>query len=269
MKVSLIITTYNWPEALNAVLRSVERQTVLPDEIIIADDGSQKDTALLVSQWKKKLSIPLIHSWQEDDGFRAAESRNRAIAKSSHEVLILIDGDMVLSKNFISSYKLAMRKNCFIQGGRVLTDKKRSEYIQSTGKLPNFFSSGIKNRKNTISNVFLSNIFSFKRNNSQSTRSCNMAFWRKDVFAVNGFNNDFVGWGREDSEFVERMLNSGVNRIYLKFAAVAFHLFHEERTRSSLKENEKRLNKTIKEKITRCENGLDVFAGKKANLKED
>lgn len=259
MKVSLIITTYNWPEALNAVLRSVNNQVVLPDEVIIADDGSKDDTSNLINNWKKKLKIPLIHAWQEDDGFRLARSRNNAIAKSSGDIIIMIDGDMVLSKKFILSYKKSMKKGFFIQAGRVLTDLKRSEHIQATGELPNFFSSGIRNRKNTISNEFLSKIFSYTRNNSNGTRGCNMAFWRKDVFEINGFDNEFVGWGREDTEFTERMLNYGVNRLYLKFSGVAFHLYHEEKPRTSVPGNDERLQMTVLEKKSKCENGLDRF----------
>ncbi len=80
MKTTLLITTYNWPQALDITLRSVENQSVKPSEIIIADDGSGEETRNLVKEWQAKSQIPIIHSWQEDDGFRAASSRNKAIA---------------------------------------------------------------------------------------------------------------------------------------------------------------------------------------------
>ncbi|MDF5068606.1 glycosyltransferase, partial [Vibrio parahaemolyticus] len=63
MKTTLIITTYNWKEALKAVLESVKRQTVLPDEVIVADDGSREDTKATVDQMREGFPVPLIHSW--------------------------------------------------------------------------------------------------------------------------------------------------------------------------------------------------------------
>ena len=94
--VSLIITTYNWEKALNQVIQSALNQTVLPGEVIIADDGSKPPTKELIQKFQKNSPIPIIHSWQEDDGFRAAMSRNKAIAKASYEYLIIIDGDIIL-----------------------------------------------------------------------------------------------------------------------------------------------------------------------------
>ncbi|MFZ5797313.1 MAG: glycosyltransferase, partial [Thermodesulfobacteriota bacterium] len=92
MQLSLVITTYNWKEALEASLRSSFQQTVLPSEVIVADDGSRSDTGDLVAQLAANSPVPIIHSWQEDKGFRLARSRNRAIAKARGEYIILVDG---------------------------------------------------------------------------------------------------------------------------------------------------------------------------------
>lgn len=100
MKVSLIITTYNWIEALNVTLQSAMQQSILPNEIIIADDGSGQETMDFIKEWQKKSKIPIIHSWQEDKGFRAASSRNKGIAKAKYEYIIMVDGDLHLHKNF-------------------------------------------------------------------------------------------------------------------------------------------------------------------------
>lgn len=259
MKISLIITTYNWKEALNAVLRSVTKQTVLPYEVIIADDGSKDDTKILIEEWQKKFPVPLIHSWQEDNGFRAAQSRNLAISKSSGDYIVMIDGDMVLSENFIEDYKKTAKIGWFIQGGRVIANKECSNKIINGDYIPHFFSEGLRNRKNTISSNLLSKFFSFERNSDKGTRTCNFGCWKSDLIEVNGFNNDFVGWGREDSEFVLRMLHSGKKRLYLKFAAVAYHLYHNENTRESLKENDILLKNTKENKLTFCENGINKF----------
>ena len=259
MRTALIITTYNWKEALDAVLNSVMQQTQLPDQVIIADDGSREDTRQLIQQYQSHFPAPLLHSWQEDNGFQLSASRNKAIAQSDCEYLIMIDGDMVLNTNFIASHKHAAKKNQFVQGGRVLTDKNCSNTILKTTKTPHFFSSGLSNRHNTISNTWLSDRFSKEKNNDRSTRGCNMAFWRSDVIECNGFNEDFVGWGREDSEFVHRMLNLEKTRLYLKFAGIAYHLHHNENSRASLAQNDEILAKTISQRLTYCPNGIDKY----------
>lgn len=257
MKTSLIITTYNWKDALAAVLESVLRQTQLPDEVIIADDGSKSDTTELIAGYRAGFPVPLIHSWQEDQGFRLAMSRNRAIARATGDLIVIIDGDMVLHKDFVADYKKTIKPGWFIQGGRVVTNSKTAAEIINNRLQPNFFTSGLKNRKNAISNGLLSKVFSREVSSIRKTRGCNMAFWRSDLVDVNGFNNDFIGWGREDSEIVVRLLNAGMHRLYLKFSAVAFHLYHNEQARASLPENDQLLNLAIKEKHVRCQNGLN------------
>jgi glycosyltransferase involved in cell wall biosynthesis len=259
IKTSLIITTYNWKEALAAVLDSVKIQTTLPDEVIIADDGSTADTRLLIEQLQPTFPVPLIHSWQEDQGFRLSKNRNIAIAKSTGDYIIMIDGDIVLSPTFVESHLNSAKKGWFVQGGRVLTNQECSSKIMNLRLIPTIFSKGIRNRKNCISSPFLSKIFSYERNNANSTRGCNMAFWREDVIKSNGFNEDFVGWGREDSEFTYRLLHLGKKRLYLKFSGIGYHLYHLENTRQQLAANQKILNDTINLKRTRCKNGIDQY----------
>ena len=104
MKLTLIITTYNWPDSLLLVLKSILNQTVLPDEIIIADDGSGSETRELISKFKKDTNLNIIHSWQDDIGFRAAKSRNNAIIESTGDYIVLIDGDVILHPNFLEDH---------------------------------------------------------------------------------------------------------------------------------------------------------------------
>ncbi|GAM70233.1 two-domain glycosyltransferase [Vibrio sp. JCM 19236] len=259
MRTSLIITTYNWKEALGTVLKSVQNQTVLPNEVIIADDGSREDTRELIAEHQLTFPVPLVHSWQPDEGFQLSKSRNKAIAKASCEYILMIDGDIVLHPKFVESHLKAATPNWFVQAGRAMLNPEQSDSVIRGSTKPNFFTPQLKNRKNSISSNLLSQLFSYKRNNDKATRGCNMAFWREDLIEVNGFNEDFIGWGREDSEFTIRMLNSGKSRLYLKFAGVGFHLYHNESPRESLVQNEKILSNTIDLSLTRCLNGLDKY----------
>jgi glycosyltransferase involved in cell wall biosynthesis len=258
--VSLIITTYNWKEALKLSIFSIYNQTIFPDEIIVADDGSSDGTMQMIEEFATYSSIPIVHSFQDDDGFRVSMSRNRAIAKAKGEYIILIDGDMILHPKFVQQHLDHAQKGYFIQGSRVLITEKKSKEVFAKEQLKfGFFESGIKNRKNSINSDFLCERFSKKENSHKGIRTCNMSFFKDDCIKVNGFNEDFVGWGREDSEFVERLYNIGINRNSIKFNCTAYHIYHNENSRKMLEENDKILDNTISKKLTRCENGIDKY----------
>lgn len=268
MKVSLIITTYNWVEALNVTLQSAMQQSILPNEIIIADDGSGQETMDFIKEWQKKSKIPIIHSWQEDKGFRAASSRNKGIAKAKYEYIIMVDGDLHLHKNFIKGHLRHAKEGQFSMGTRVIMNDIFSKKIIENFQLGNkigFFSKGIlKNAKNTISCDILSSFFSYKTNSCKKVRSANMSCYKKDLLKVNGFNESFIGWGREDTEIVVRLLNAGIQRKNIKFNANVLHLYHKECSRKMLPENDKILQRTINEKLRWCEKGIDRYLKKES-----
>ncbi|RKS85953.1 glycosyltransferase involved in cell wall biosynthesis [Orbus hercynius] len=257
--VSLIVTTYNWPKALELVLRSIERQSMLPNEVIIADDGSTDDTRQLINQYQQHFPVPLIHSWQEDTGFRAARSRNLAIARAQSDYIVMIDGDMLLHRHFIRDHKRIAKPDYFIQGRRVILTPRLTEQLFHDHSLSlSLFSADIKNKMNAICSPLLSTLMSplLSKKSYHSIRSCNLAAWRSNIITINGFNEDFVGWGREDSEFIVRLLNSGIKRQDLRFGGVAYHLFHHENTRSNLADNDKRLALAISNKECYCQHGI-------------
>jgi len=258
MKLTIIITTFNWPDALLLVLESIRNQTRVPDEIIIADDGSDEKTKKLITNFKNQFNANIIHSWQENNGFRAARSRNKAIIKSSGEYIILIDGDTILHPNFVKDHIACAEPGYFIQGSRALLSVQETQkaLVNKNVNL-SFFSPELKNRKNSIHSKILSSIFSNKKNHLQGIKSCNMAFYRKDCININGFNNEFEGWGREDSEFAVRLFNNAIKRKNVRFNAIQFHLHHNENSRISLKKNDEILNKAIKNHIKYCENGIN------------
>ena len=259
---ALIITTYNRVDALELVLKSVLKQSIMPDQVVIADDGSGDDTRHLIDRYKKEFSVPLIHCWHEDDGFRAAQIRNRAIAASQGEYIIIIDGDIVLHKHFIKDHIAKARKGCFIQGSRVLIlEEATATALRKMELEVSFFSKGISNRKNAIHSSILSGLLTTCSDNKiKGSKSCNMSFWREDILKVNGFNEDFVGWGREDSELVVRLYKLGLTRIKLSFLALCYHLEHPVNIRDeSLSKNNVLLQNTILEDRIACKKGIDQY----------
>ncbi|WP_297983550.1 glycosyltransferase [uncultured Chryseobacterium sp.] len=270
LDVSLIITTYNRPDALTSVLQSVLSQTVLPKQVIVADDGSKGATKQVIEHYKNILPVELIHSWQPDNGFRVAEARNRALAKVTGEYVILIDGDIVMHPNFIEDHIKFAKKKVMLQGGRMLmTIEKTQEILNTPEKYPliKWFDKGVEQRFEKrfsawrmpwINNI----IHKEKPHYHKGIRSCNMSFFLTDALTVNGFNNEFVGWGREDSEFAARLFNSGVKRKDIRYAAIGYHLYHKEEKRDALPVNDEILNRALQENIVRCEDGVYRFISK-------
>ena len=258
MNCSLIICTYNWPEALSLVLSSVEDQSILPNEIIVADDGSSESTAKIIEELSNKTLIPIIHSWQEDNGCRIPHSRNRAIAKSNYEYIIIIDGDTVLHKDFIKDHKRFAQEGLYIQGSRVLLQSEFTSSLikKNLFKRPSYYLDHAKNKINMLRLPFLTKLMSyFKNQNINRIRGCNFSLFKEDIIKVNGFNEEITTWGREDSEFVQRLFNSGVRKQHVKFSGIQYHLYHKERIHNNINDNI--LQNTIKNNATWCNLGID------------
>lgn len=259
---SLIIATYNWPQALECCLLSVMKQKQLPDEVIIADDGSKKETADLIQSFQQRFPVPLKHVWHEDEGFRLSMMRNKAMAAASGEYLIQVDGDIILHPFFIHDHLNAARPSHFIGGSRVLLNEELSKYIITQKDLDiSLFTSGVKNKLNGLHAPALARFIELfrKEKGLYNMRGCNMSFWKKDIIAVNGYNQNISGWGREDTELAIRLYNLGIKRVYFKLQGIAYHLFHKEYDRSSLLANDEILNATIANKLTWCENGIGQY----------
>ena len=268
-RAALVVTTYNWPSALDLVLESVLAQNRGPAEVFVADDGSGGDTATLVASYLPRFAergVPLQHVWQEDRGFRAGAIRNRAIAEASAPYMLLIDGDCVLHHDFVRSHLAFARPGHFVQGTRVLLDEERTrQAIAERRTRWSVLDQGVRNRLNALSLPILSPLVPTSSDPLSGVRSANMGFWRSDALRVNGFDERFVGWGREDSEFVVRLTNAGVRRRKLKFGGIVYHLWHPEQPRDALDANDRLLAKVRASGARWCESGIDQYlAGRDA-----
>jgi len=259
MKTTIIITTYNRPDALKKVLDGFLNQTLPPIEIIIADDGSGDETKKVVKNFLNKPAYPVYHVWQKDNGFRLAEIRNKAINHSLGEYIILIDGDCIPEKHFIEDHISLASKGYFFQGKRVLVNKKITNtfscrQIALKGQL---LWQALSGNISNAHHIFRMPFFPASSKKSLSgIRGCNMGFFKDDLITVNGFNQDFIGWGREDSEIVVRLYKFGIKRKEHPFMAICFHLWHDEGNRTNLTVNDEILEKTKKSKNYFCTNGL-------------
>ena len=263
LTVSLVVTTYNRADALDVVLRSIARQSVFPNEVIVADDGSTSATKELVEKTSVGFPVPLHHCWHEDKGFRLSAIRNKAMAQATSDYIVMVDGDIALHRHFIRDHIRIAASGQFIQGRRTLVLEKLTNDLLSGKKTRvTCWSKGIQNRLNAccckILSPVVSSIFS-KQQYIGSIRGCNMAFWKSDIIAVNGFNEAFEGWGREDSEFVARLFNNGIRRKDLRLGGVAYHLYHHEASKTMLEHNDLLLRETVAQNLKRCALGIDQY----------
>jgi glycosyltransferase involved in cell wall biosynthesis len=259
-RTSLLVTTYNWPEALALVLDSIRAQHVLPGEVVVADDGSRDDTRALLQHAAHDFPVPLRHCWQEDAGFRVARSRNRAIAAASGDYVVLLDGDMVLHPDFIADHCDAARARVYIQGSRVLTSPAfAAQLLRQRSIAVSWRSPGIERRRNALRLPALSRWYQARSQTTTPNRikTCNQGWWRDDLFALNGFDERYEGWGREDEDLAVRAGHAGRACRQMRFAGLGFHLHHRERHQDGASPNDALLASARATRAVRAPMGID------------
>jgi glycosyltransferase involved in cell wall biosynthesis len=261
MRLALAITSHERPDALAAVLDSVARQHIAPAEIIIADDGSGAATKEIIAAFAARSAVPVRLVSQPHEGFRAARLRNLAIAATSADYIVFIDGDMLLHPEFIADHQRLARPGYYTQGVRVHTDAELTQkLIAAPATLPSFWTAGLGGvrRLYLLRAPRLASMTRTVGNGVIAIKSCNLGLWRDDLVRVNGFNEAFVGWGPEDKELCARLDNAGVRRQTLMFGGVALHLHHAPVSRAAVPANLALLADTRHARRVRCEAGLDA-----------
>ncbi|RAP56875.1 glycosyltransferase family 2 protein [Oleiagrimonas sp. MCCC 1A03011] len=262
MRISVIVITYNWPQALDAVLRGLARQRELPFEVIVTDDGSDEQTKQVLARHAQHFPVRLTHVWQPDDGARMSRARNRGIVAARGDYIVLLDGDMVPGEHFIADHHAFARRGCFVQGSRMLPDERATKRMFAHKRFrPHFFTRGLQRRRHALRLPWLARVWAFPRVNRRGIKSCNMGFWREDLIAINGFNEAMTGWGREDAELAVRAFNYGLMRCDLRFAGMATHLWHRSRKYEGRSINDDILDATVAHGLQRCEQGIDAHLG--------
>ncbi|MDE6258789.1 MAG: glycosyltransferase family 2 protein [Muribaculaceae bacterium] len=263
MTTTLIISTYNRPDALSVCLDSVKKLRTLPTEVIVGDDGSRSDTEALVRSFQSDFPVPLRYIRQEDEGFRLAMIRNKCIALAKGEYIIQIDGDIFLHRDFISDHLREARPGYFLKGGRVQLNSELTDAICLAGKSRDigFFSNGIdKKRANTLHLPLIGDWLAPRyRKNRDNVLGCNMSFYRRDLLEVNGYDESFEGWGGEDLDLSFRLRNAGIGRRYLKFCGLAYHLWHNEASKTASEYNHSKAYYHNSSKAIKAERGLDKY----------
>ncbi len=272
--VSVIVTTFNREDALDAALRALAHQSDRDFEVVIADDGSRPQTAALIADWQSRFPVPLKHVRHEHRDFRGGEIRNRGIKASAGELCIFLDGDCLAPVDFIAAHRRLHAPGWFVTGNRILLSPDTTAKVLAQGvaaerwgfgKLIRERSRGGINRLLPIFALPLGPLRKLNATRWTGAQTCNLAVARTDLERVDGFDCAYTGWGLEDSDLVVRLLHAGVRRKDGRFATGVLHLWHPHNDRSQLPNNRARLDEVLHSDRIRALRGLSVLEDEMAS----
>ena len=256
--ISILLATYNWPQALKLCLESLATQTDRHFEIIIADDGSTEDTRELIDKLKLLHPIAITHLWQEDRGFRKTQILNRAIAAAQGDYLIFLDGDCIVQPDFVERHRALAQKGYLVTGSRVLLDKNLTKQLLTWPQwnFKNFASNLLSYRLSGGINKYWplkiklgdGSWRDYKAFVWRRIKGCNMACWKADAEAIQGFDESMTGWGHEDADFVFRLQRHQIKRKSGSWSTEVLHLFHIIHDQSNAEENARKVRAMIQAK---------------------
>lgn len=230
MKISFIIITYNAPRYLALVLESVKRQSQLPYEVVVADDGSTEETRRLVESMQADFPCLLTYVWQEDKGFRVSKARNEALKVASGDYIIFSDGDLLFHRHFVKDFTKAARPGFALIGTRLFLSRDFTEELLEQGSgYASFKPKGKQIEKNALNGMRVSGIYRLFKVHSKpclSLRGGLAGMYRTEIDTIGGFDESYEGWGAEDTDMVIRLLHSGVKVRKLKHMGLTYHLWH-------------------------------------------
>lgn len=253
--ISILLATYNWPQALKLCLESLATQTDKNFEIIIADDGSNESTKKVIDSLKESHPAAIKHLWQEDQGFRKTKILNQAINAAHGDYLVFLDGDCIVQPDFVARHLELAQKGYLVTGSRILLNENLTQELLSWPQWSfQIFSSGLigKRLSGGINKYWplkfkLGNCSwrDYKKFVWRRIKGCNMACWKADAEAINGFDETMTGWGHEDADFVFRLQHHGITRKSGSWSTEVLHLFHKMHDQSNAAENARRVREKI------------------------
>jgi len=268
MKASVIMSTYNAEEWLEKVIWGLSVQTETDFEIIIADDGSKPKTKELLDALRTQISMPLIHVWQEDNGFQKSQILNKAIMASSSDYLIFTDGDCIPRKDFVATHLNYREKGYFLSGGYFMLPMDISKTITKNDILEqncfdakwlvkNGLKKSFKNSKLTTTGV-LAKFLNFMTPTKATWNGHNASGWKEDLVFINGFNQE-MQYGGQDRELGERLFNKGLKSKQIRYSAIVVHLDHARGyvNEATWKKNFAIRENTKKNKVVKTTIGID------------
>ena len=263
--VSVIVTTYRSPRSLTFVLLALARQTLLPAEVLVADDGSPADTRDALADLCRALPFPVVHVWQPDEGFRAARSRNNAIHLAGSMRLAFLDQDTLPHCRWLATHMACLRPGVMCLGHVCDLPEdvvaRLSPELVAAGEFETVLTPLDARELNRLQRK--ATCYAWLRalgmgvKAKPKLRASNMAIGRAELLAVNGFDEAYVGWGQEDDDLGRRLYMAGLRPCMLIDRALVSHIPHALRRPVDWRSgaNVQRYRMALRD--ARCTAGLD------------
>jgi glycosyltransferase involved in cell wall biosynthesis len=237
---SLVIASYNQPNSLALVFEGVLAQTLQVREVLVADDGSDDDTHELVDGFRERAPFPVFFTTQEDRGFRKASAQNNAIRETSGSLVLFLDGDCVPPREWAARYVAVLVGSDFaVAGAKYLSlDQSRELMVEGVGggRVESYCTAADRrwfrgmHWRELVYKVI-------RKPRKPRIKGGNWAVTRDALLAVNGFDEKFDGFGKEDSDIRNRLRNSGFVGRSLWNTNWVYHCSHDidpRRTRAEV-----------------------------------
>jgi hypothetical protein len=273
MNLSVIVPTYNRPQALKLSLLSLARQSMPPSEVLIADDGSTSETrdTVLEMQQTLKDAFPIKHVWQEDIGFRKPKILNETVRQSTGDYLVFIDGDCMAHRHFLRAHVEHSDPSTILSGKRVDLGRQLTEQLLHEGTILNalnlrlLLDSSRKGRSRKVEEAFqirnplLRSLMHRNFIPDDGVWGCNFSLSKQLFIDINGCDEDFLDGSLEDNDLGIRVLNQGKQVRSVRGLAIVFHLWHPSSwsfESAKYQYNLKKIRQRIDNKETICANGI-------------
>jgi glycosyltransferase involved in cell wall biosynthesis len=259
-QISLVISTYNHVRPLELCLAGFRQQSTQPMEIIIADDGSASPTCELITRLSPSFPCPVHHLWHEDKGFRKNIILNRALAAAKGDYLVFTDADCIPHPQFLEDHASLAERGFWVQGRRSYLSLAASNALQPGSAVPSLRLL-LAGQLSGAAKGFRLPFPLIRRNTAQrGIIGCNMAMWRSDLLAVNGWDEEYEGWGLgEDSDIGSRLYHLGRSRKFVSGRSILYHLHHPILSRDHVPKSQSRLDETLRTKKVRCIKGVNLY----------
>ncbi|MHB1951030.1 MAG: glycosyltransferase family 2 protein [Acidiferrobacteraceae bacterium] len=264
--ISVIVSTYNRPDALMAVLRGLRDQDDPAFEVVIADDGSTPETGELVRTFAGEAPFPVHHIWHEDAGFRLGAIRNRAIAATQAPYLLFLDGDCIPRPRWVAVHRALRRPGAFLYGHRVLLGPDLTRRALGM-HLPlhhwgfrDFVRARLRGEINRLLPVIpRPEGLVWEHRSWKGVKGCHLSAWRDDLQRVNGFDEAYAGWGFEDSDLVVRLFRAGLRALDARGAPAVLHLWHPQAPQAHAGRNQALFQERLRAGLRRAQRGVDQY----------
>jgi len=255
------MNTFDRAHLLRLALRSYLRQTARDFEIVVADDGSTDDTPAVVEEFRKIAPFDVDYVRQEHRGHRRAAILNRGIERCRHSQVLFTDCDSLAFSDLIEVHLRAARPDRLLCGGYLRLDREQTEKLTDDDAASGRFEALLDaSGRRELRRKHLRARWQIlrRRRRRPHNMGLNYSVPREALMRINGYDEEFEGWGSADGDVRERMRAIGVRPFSLYDQAIVLHMWHPvERTKlDAEKLRRNRAHATRRDVPARCRRGL-------------